>query len=393
MFTTFLLCGLLLASPGLADAAPTYRELRCRVVNEHGKPVPDVQVYLCGLDRGAPSPDEVLDSSEFHPGWVFQANDRGCFTVRFGKFNPYQHDCTGADAGPGYGSFHLLAVKRGWAGGVSRLLLNLDEAALVAYWANRQSDPRSEACDHREWERGEFAPLPLADLSPDHPLDVVLKRGLTLRGQAVDTRGHPLPKQGVGIGLDLHYHSHTGAGGEIFGQSTVTDRFGHFLIRHVYPNLFRLDALGDDEPPLWVKTRVRGRWFDRVQDEITPRTGGAKDPADYERSIELRLVGARRPPYRYFGRVTNAVDQPVANLEVTVQTSRHEPAVSYEDNHGGLKTHTDQHGHYALSVYSPFANWVKAHDRTSEGGVEAPGEKRLPPGRYDFTLHPIKPQE
>ena len=384
MFETFVLCLLLAAFSGRAGNAPEYRNLRVRVVDEAGRPVPGTRVFLGGLERSSVDPEEVVEEPERNPGLVFRTDAQGCFTARFGKFDPYQVEETGGFDGPGYGEFHFFLSKPGWAGGVSRVILNLDADALARYWANRQPEPRPAPEDRREWQRGEFAPLVLTDSASNRPLDIVLKRGLTLRGRVVDTAGRPLARQAVGVGFDLHHGSHTGAGGAIFGQGTRTDGRGRFQIHHVYPNLFSVDVFDFGRPPYWVGTRLRGRWLNRAEDRVAPRTGGARAPADYERTIEMRIVAVRRSPFRYFGRVTDASGRAVPDAEVTAETSRRDP-----DAHDGLKTRTDRRGYYSLRVDSPYVNWIGARAGSLGGGVDATNrEHLLPPGRYDFVLRP-----
>ncbi len=120
----------------------------------------------------------------------------------------------------------------------------------------------------------------------------------------LDTAGRPVCGQSVGVSLDLRYGSHTGMGGMILWQGATTNRTGRFHLRHVHPNVITVRATdGPRCPPYWIRTRVRGRWEDKIEDEITPRTGGGENPADYERAIDLRLLVSHQPLYRYFGRV------------------------------------------------------------------------------------------
>lgn len=259
MRKVFLAC-LLFTASAVADDAPAYRELPCHVVDETGRPVRGVAVRLGGLERDAPDFEDDEDQIDKEPGWKFTTDNDGRFTARFGQFHPYQHlGADGAYAGPGYGKFYFLVEKAGFAGGVSREILNLDDEA----HARLQADAYEQggvSWDDQEWRRGEFAPLLLRDDQPiREPLVIVLKRGLEVRGRMVDTAGRPVRGQGIGLSLDLHYGSHTGAGGMIFWQGTTTDRAGCFHLRHVYPNVFTiLAADGDDGPLYWIKTRVRG---------------------------------------------------------------------------------------------------------------------------------------
>ena len=223
----------------------------------------------------------------------------------------------------------------------------------------------------------------------------MLKRGLDVRGRMVDTAGRPVRGQGVGLSLALHYGSHTGAGGTIFWQGTTTDRAGRFHLRHVYPNVFTiLAADGYDGPPYWIRTRVRDRWVDRVQDEITPRRGDEQRPSDYEKFIDLRLVVSRRPLYGYFGRVTDENGHPLARTAVIVRSVMHSPVRRWGESHGGGQaTRTDGDGNYSLRVASRFVDGIRVRAGDRSGGIDTPGDQLLAPGRHDFTVRPLKPGE
>ena len=387
-----VLCAwVLFVAAASADEAPTYRELPCRVVDEAGQPVRGVAVHLGGLERDAPDFEDDEDQVDQEPGWKFTTDGDGRFTARFGQFHPLHHPGADKDyTGPGYGEFYFVVQKAGFAGGVSREILNLDDDARARLQADALEQWRL-SWDHQEWKRGEFAPLLLRDDQPSRePLVIVLKRGLEVRGRMVDTAGRPVRGQSVGLSLDLHYGSHTGAGGMIFCRGTTTDQAGRFQLSHVYPNKFTLQAADDgDQPPYWIKTRVRGRWFDRVQDEITPRRGDERQPADYEQVIDLRLVVSRQPLYRYFGRVTDETGHPLARTTVIVRNVLHSPVRSWGESHGrGQPTLTDNDGNYSLRVGSRFVDgvWVRKGNRT--GGIDTEGDQLLAPGRHDFMVGP-----
>ena len=188
MFRVAFAC-LLFTTAASADEAPTYRELPCRVVDEAGWPVRGVAVRLGGVECGAPSFEQDEDQIDREPGWKFTTDGDGRFTARFGQFDPFHHSGPeDAYAGPGYGRFYFLVEKAGFAGGVSREVLNLDDAARACWQADAYQQSRL-AWGNQEWQRGEFAPLLLRGDRPiREPLVIVLKRGLTVRGRMVGHR-------------------------------------------------------------------------------------------------------------------------------------------------------------------------------------------------------------
>ena len=380
----------------LADDAPTYRQLPCRVVDEHGQPVCGVAVRLGGLERDAPSFEDDEDQIDKEPGWKFITDGDGRFTARFGQFHAYQHaEADGEWAGPGYGEFYFLVRKVGFAGAVSREILNLDDDAR-ARLKEEADEQWNLSSEHQEWRRGEFAPLLLRDDQPTRdPLVIVLKCGLDVRGRMVDTAGHPVLGQGVGVSLDLHYGSHTGVGGMIFWQGTKTDRAGRFDLRHVYPNLFRFEAAGGyDQPPYWIKTRVRDLWVDKIEDEITPHRGDEGQPSDYEKFIDLCLVVSRRPLYRYSGRVTDEEGHPLARTAVIIHSVRRSPPRDWGDSRGREQTtRTDGDGNYSLRVGTRFVDGIWVREDNHSGGIDADGDGLIAPGRHDFTAGLKRPGE
>ncbi len=390
MFKIFCLLLLLVASALADGGGPTYRELACRVVDEAGVPIRGVTVRLGGLERDAPDFKDDEDRVNREPGWKFTTDADGRFAARFGCFHLYERGGVSGFDGPCYGEFYFVVVKPGWAGGVSREILNLDDAVLASVKADADGEGNSSG-ENQEWSRGEFSPLLLRDApSKSDTLVIVLKRGLDLHGRMLDTAGQPVRGQSVGVSLDLHYGSHTGMGGMIFWQGTTTDRAGRFHLRHVYPNVFTVQAAdGSEGSPYWIKTRVSGRWVDKIEDEITPRTGGREDSAGYERSIDLRLLVSHRPLYRYFGQVTDPGGHPVAGIKVMVRNVRHEPVRGWGESHGGGQaTRTDRAGNYSLRVGSRFVDGIWVYEDEYRGDVWADDNALFPPGRYDLTVQP-----
>jgi hypothetical protein len=198
----------------------------------------------------------------------------------------------------------------------------------------------------------------------------------------------------VNVFLDLHADTHTGHGGEIFEQQATTDRAGRFHFRHVFPNTFYVELPDHSRgAPYWIKTRVRKRWVDRIEDEITPRQD-EREARDYEKAIDLLLIVAHEPPYRYFGHVTDPQGRGVANAKVEIRCSLHHPERTFEDYHDyWFHTKADRNGSYSLRVGSRFVNaiWVTAGQNTGSDGAEE-GEL-MAPGRYDITVRPKKKGE
>ncbi len=379
---------LLLAGPAFADETPAYLELACRVVDERGQPVGGVPVRLCGRDRGALDFDDDYQPEQKR-AWNFTTDQEGRFIARFGRFQAFSHQQVTGLNEPGYGEFHLVAFQAGYAGGVSREILNLDEEGSANY-QQHANDPDTSAQENEEWTRGEFASRLLGDPTENQPLVIVLKRGLTLHGCMLDTAGRPVRGETVNLCLDLHKHSHTGAGGEIFEQQTTTDQAGEFRFRHVYPNVFTIGAyIVSPNPPDWIRTRLRGHWMDGELGQITPRRGNARHLSDYERSIDVRAVFARRALHRYFGRVTDANGHPLPRAKVVVHWLLEKPAPDTRKVYGPEQTTlTDGGGNYSVRVGSSLVDgiWVSPGNDTDGQGV---GDGTLMvPGHHDLVLRP-----
>ena len=134
---------------------------------------------------------------------------------------------------------------------------------------------------------------------------------------------------------------------------------------------------------------MRDHWFDRVEDEITPRRGDERLPADYEPSIHLRLIMSRQPLYRYFGRVTDETGHPLARTTVIVRSVLHCPVRGWGESHGrGQPTLTDSEGNYSLRVGSRFVDGIWAREGNHTGGIDTEGDQLLAPGRHDFVVGP-----
>lgn len=378
---------LLLLIAFTARGEDAWREITFCVRDEENRTASGVTVIVRGLDRDALGADTDGPDSGKHRGWTYRTGTTGRFTARFGKFRQYDHEQATGLVEPGYGHFYFVVEKENSAGGVSPEILNLNEEEM-AEREKHKDDPVSPPGEGEEW-KDEFV---LTNEKPAEPVEILLKRGLELTGQMVDTAGRPVRGEEVNVFNDLHADSHTGRGGEIFEQQTHTDRAGRFHFHHVYPNVFYVQLLNRSEgPPYWIKTRVRDRWVDRVEDEITPRQDEWK-PENYEKAIDMRIIVAREPPYRYFGRITDAKGEPVPGAKVQIRCSLHEPERTFEDDHDfWWTTKTDRDGRYSVRVGSRFVNaiWVTAGKLT--GTDNAREGELMAPGRYDIAVRPKKP--
>ena len=359
-------------------------------MDEEGLSVSGVEVQLRGLGRDAfgVNPDE--GKSDNYRGWKFTTNSSGLFTARFGQFRQYDHQQATQLIEPGYGHFYFVARQEGTAGGVSCEVLNLDDEEL-ALRKKRENAESVSPQEGDEWVRGAFPPYVLSGKREGKPLEIVLKRGLDLTGRILDTAGKPVRGEEVSVFLDLHAGSHTGHGGEIFEKQIETDRAGRFHFSHIYPNTFYVELRDHSRgAPYWIRTRVRDRWVDKIEDEITPRTD-EWDERNNEKAIDLLLIVAREEPYRYFGRVTDSHGRGVAGAKVGIRCSLHDPERTFEDDHDyWWQTKTDRNGNYSLRVGSRFVNaiWVAAGSDTGNDGANE-GEL-MAPGRYDITVRPKK---
>lgn len=344
---------------------PTYRRVIVRVVDENGEPMPGVNVQLLGTGRDALQAME-LESDEDPLGvWRFVSDARGRCVVRLGCFKGFDSEKLVGKSAPGWGRFYFIA-EAGHLHGVSLGIIHEPEGKLArdtyAYEWNRNGVLRTS----------------------DRPLVATLRlrRGLRVSGRVIDTAGQPVHNYVVGVQHDLGSEHHTGYGNEIFKHSTTTDRNGRFLLPDIFPNTFYLRAAeSEDDLPVWVRTRLRGRWSPVPVDKITP--GRA------EKVIRMTLVVAHQPPYRYSGRILDQEGKAVPGAEIILGISRHRESQDYADDHTSLKARSDQDGRFEFRTATNFIRWVIA---------SAPGlaeysqdyENKKAPHQWNITLHPPK---
>ncbi len=388
-------CLLLAVCAALADnGSDAPRELRVRVVDEEHLPAAGVEVRLLGLDRGPmtmrseifPEPGET--NSEKSRGWKFITDANGRGSVQFGKFDFSEHLKTSGVIEPGYGSYFLIVEKENYAGGVSAKLLNLSEEQRNDFAPTELEG--SGPNEGEEWNYDER--LLNDDPQNNEEILIVLQRGIDVSGQLVDEKNRPIKGEQINLWNDLGADTHTGRGGEIFERQAVTDRFGRFHFHHVYPNLFHLALQSQDSDALsWIKTRVRKRWVDGVNDAIWPHT----DDTD----LALVIVASRQRPFHYFGKVTDEKARPIAGATVRVQASLHGPCRRGDfeddhDHHSQVITRAD--GTYDVAAAGAYVNdfQISAPGFGDEvyredgeiNGFDRYEEVPCAPGRYDFVL-------
>ena len=322
---------------------PKFRAANIQIVDEGGKPVRDVKVRLFGIERFDRMPDGV-EHKPFSADcvWDFITDEDGRFTAWFGKFDARRYwDKTGIHF-PGWSEFYFIAEKEGYAGGVSRRILNWGEdLSYLGFY-------------HNEWFSKTRPAIRLKD-GDNKTIQVVLRRGIRVAGQIRDTSGKPIAGHRVGISHELHVDTHTGAGGEFFCRSTETDATGRFSFEHVYPNKFSFGCGGH-----WARTRVGKKWFDVPVDRITPPRGAEE--------IHLEAVLADNPPFHHTGCVTDTKGRPVSDVQVVLGLSEHWPAETWCDTHHYEYVTTGSDGKFEHWDDRPFLGFID---------IKSPGYKAV----------------
>ena len=362
------LCGLFLllgaSAIGVEQSAVKFRSVVVRVVNEDGKPMAGVKVQLLGTVRDALQAMDIGRSENLPGVWNFVSDAQGRCTVRFGCFSGYDSGKLVGKDMPGWGQYYFIAEGAGMRG-VSLCLLHGSEPG---GWSHS---------DHDEWERrGSVKTKPRPVI-----LNLQMRRGLRVTGRVVDMEGRPVPNFHVGIQDDLHSTHHTGYGDEIFKDSMTSDDAGNFTFDHVFPNTFYLSGpVGEQSPPIWVRTRLRGKWLREPVDFITPRRG--------EKVIRLTLMVSPELPYRYFGQVTDPAGKPIAQAKMAFGISLHRKPRTYADFHNTLHTDTGEDGRYELRTVTPFVLWTKVTaPGYAEDGVDFEERHLKAPEKWNVVMH------
>lgn len=342
------------------------RIIRGVVLNVDGSPAAGRQVSLIGLSRGAMRIDRDGRSLE---GWDFITDKEGAFTANLNGAG--KQDVKDPRPGPGIYAFIVLPSDTD-AGAVSPHLLNYDERPS---WYGEES---------RDWGRYLLVPPSGMDLC------LQIMKGITLKGRVVKYPEGKESLAGVAVNTfsDLYAESHTGWGGEVFLHSAMTDAQGNFEITHIYPAKFFISLCRDNYgnrggmwDATWLKTKTaHGLWIFDAKDGQEPQAG--------QGVVELEIMAAEKPSFRYSGVVKDDAGTPVAGAEVTFGISYHKAPRTWGDYHGYVHTVTKLDGSYEILLSTP---WVLGM------AVEAAGYERadswvdeenrtLQPDAYDFVL-------
>jgi protocatechuate 3,4-dioxygenase beta subunit len=362
---------LILFSTALQSAEPEtpavkFREVRVRVVNESGRPMPSVMVYLVGPGRDAPNNPEAV--SESPNGWRFLSDAQGYCVARLGCFRGFDSEKLTGSPGPGWGSFYFMAEADGLRG-VSPCIVH-----------ETPSEHRKEYWQPDEWSRHGFAETSSKRLE----ITLRMRRGIQVVGTVIDTEGRPVKDCAVSIQEDLHSESHTGYGGEIFCQSTFTDHHGHFVFSGVFPNTFypNCASLNEGTLPVWLRTRVHSRWVDEPIYAVTPHPG--------EKVVRLTFEVSPRLIFRYYGKVVDQAGRPVPGAGLDFGISRHHKPKTFEDDHHFLHATADENGRYELRTATPFLRFLSVRApgfADYEMDFEETGQHKLKsPGPWTVTL-------
>jgi hypothetical protein len=338
-----------------AGAAPEiFRNIRVHVVDSHGHFAPQRKIRLVGLERWS----LVSSEDKAAPFWNFVTDNKGNCVVPIGDFAGWEAN----EVRPGWGVYALV-VESGKedAGGVSSRFW-FDNAPTHHYDpANMKWAP--------EW--GAILPVPAAGLD----LTIMLLRGFTLKGRVVDDQHPEKPLSGVEVRTanDLHADTHTGFGGQILGGYAKTDALGNFVIPHQFPQALRLDI----EPTIWLKTRIDGKWEDQVKTVVDPPAKGDV--------VNVEIGATREARFKYFGRVLDAENRPVANVSVTLGVSSNPDSAleTWFDEHDSLQTSTKRDGSYEIVSPTPWGRWLSA-TMPDQSRLQYQLPEMLPPGKYDL---------
>jgi uncharacterized GH25 family protein len=391
---------------GVGSSTDQFKELPVQVVDEGGFPVVGIRIELRGLERDAVhgsllTPETVYDHEHNYEGWTFTTDSEGSFIARLGRFKSYEHEKIAGVFAPGFGEFYFVTeMKARYAGGVSPRILNIDPELREFY--RRDPERRYDIHIGEEWlgYDGERTRV-FDENTPDDssPLTIVLRHGINVFGQLVNSKNRPIKGETVSVWTDLGADTHTGRGGEIFCQSVETDRTGRFQFHNVFPNLFYLELGGEDSSTddalYWIRTRVRQRWIDGIADAIWPHID--------ETEVPIVIVADNEPPFRYGGQVTDDDGKPIKGATVRIQASLHGCGgrTDFEDDHDHhSQARTNAKGRYDVPAAAPFVNWFeisapgfKTEYYGEDGEIRGVGlyeEVPCAPGRYDFVLRRVK---
>jgi hypothetical protein len=334
-----------------------YREVRLHLLDVDGKPAAHRVVHLRGWSEFAVGTWGPMDESA-PPGWRFITDAHGDLTAKVGYFKPVNR----FDAGYGV---YALVIDPGPndAGGVSQRFSTGFTTPFrdLAEWAP-------------EW--GEWINVLPAGLD----LTLSLQPGITVQGRVVED-GHPdRPLAGVQVTTwnNLNIGTRTGEGGKIFGGRAMTDRDGHFVIRHQYPKQLFVTV----NPGLWLKTKMGDGWKE-PDDLILPPSRGT--------TVNLDMAVQLHPAFHYVGTVTDLQNRPIANMEVLAVVPSRPLHWDWDDGHRSETCTTGADGTYDLAATSPWVMAIMA-ERGPQQARQDGWEHALPPGRYNLHFkEPLSP--
>ncbi len=336
------------------ETLPAQRELRCTVLDVDGEPTSGTLLYMIGLGR---SNLMLLEDAKKKPDWQFRTDANGRFTVSFQVKSISAYE----EGGMGTGSYSLIA---------------LPGPKDVGIISPRIINPRPDETIEPDYMEGEWGRhVILSDLPTS--LNLQLRKGLPVSGTAYDMDDKPVPDMDVVLVRDAGAETHTGYGGEIWQQGAKTNEQGQFVFPRVHPGPFVLHPAF-----VWMQSRSNtGEWIDG---------GAAHDRLEAESSgANVDMKGIRNGEFIYEGTVKDEVGNPIANAEVTVAVSRHNPPQGWSDFHRFRETKTDANGRYEFRLDSPFVRFLKAKPEGYENSYIGGDEESMKrPGTYDFVLSP-----
>lgn len=359
-------CLFLALAAGLGTLAPAAEEsppadagagveIRAKVLDPDGKPAAGVRVLLVGVEPECLMDPDTAAKSE---GWNFITGPDGTCAIRLGAFASEELLNQKRKWLPGWGDFFLVVAPDGkYAGAVSPRLIHPGP-----------SRSESEAAPDA-WGR----PMIVA---ANTQIELPIRRGLTVTGQVHNVKGEPFAGLPVELYFDLGARNRTGFGGEIFRQTSKSDRHGYVEFRNVFPSRFFLDFEGG--PPYWVQTRVGDSWKDGIVDEFTPHPKA--------REFLFGMVVSNEKINRYFGRVTTAVGNPIANARIILGVSKHRRIKSERDRSEFVETVTGADGRYEIKTETP---WVWGFQVEASGYnplVKEQPDRMYAPGEHHFHL-------
>ncbi|RBP45986.1 carboxypeptidase family protein [Roseimicrobium gellanilyticum] len=347
------------------------REFHVTLLDENDQPVASVPVDLYGMRRGGrwPALDDSV-SKDHGPWWRFTTNAQGKILARFSvSEKPWGYTV------PRDGRFYFVVDIPDGRRAVS---------PPIFHGVTRKGAHEEE---ENEWDAHANDEQLFTDETEEVTMHLV--KGRTVTGVVVTPDGKPLQGHTISATHDLHIGSHTGAGGEVFMVTAVSDAEGRFKLQNVYPAACSLSMEGEG---YWSRTQVALHASGQTS---TRWVGGSITLPELssDTSMHLRIeVAPEAPKYRYFGTVTDASGKPQAGLVVTAGVSHNSTPKTWSDSHNISSATTDASGRWQIQAEGP---WVRFFDvRKTESGdslvngedYESDGVGLAAPGEYHFKI-------